>query len=147
LAKYTNKTLETGNDVAAYIAAVENDTRRADAEALVEMFCRLTGEPAKMWGPSIIGFGSYHYKYESGHEGESCRTGFSPRKANLVLYLKGGYDTAEGQEVLSRLGKHKPGKGCLYLVKLSDVDLEVLEEMVRDTIAHMDAKYPREITQ
>ncbi len=143
MAKYANKTLVTGVDVAAFIAAVEHDTRRADAEALVAIFTRLTGEPAKMWGPSIIGFGSYHYKYDSGHEGDSCRTGFSPRKANMVLYLKGEYDTANGQAMLARLGKHKTGKGCLYIGKLSDIDMDVLEEMIRDTVAHMDAKYPR----
>jgi hypothetical protein len=102
---------------------------------------RITGEPARMWGPSIIGFGSYHYKYDSGHEGTACRLGFSPRKAELVLYVLTG--EAEQEAQLVRLGKHKTGKACLYVKKLADVDMDVLEEITRGALAHMDQRYPR----
>jgi hypothetical protein len=94
-----------------------------------------------MWGPSIIGFGSYHYRYDSGHEGDACRLGFSPRKAEQVLYVLTGDPAQEG--LLARLGKHKTGRSCLYVKKLADVDVEVLEEITRSALAHMDAKYPR----
>jgi hypothetical protein len=113
-----------------FIAAVEKPVRRADAKVLRDMMERVTGEPATMWGPTIIGFGTYHYRYASGHEGDACRLGFSPRSANLVLYV-GGFP--EYEELLGRLGKHKRSKCCLYVNKLADVDLEVLEEMARRT--------------
>ena len=115
-----------------FLDAVEHPARRADGKVIRDMMERVTGEPATMWGPSIIGFGTYHYKYESGHEGDICRIGFSPRKANLVLYT-GGYPDYAAQ--LARLGKHKTSKACLYLNKLSDVDMAVLEEIVRETWA------------
>jgi hypothetical protein len=104
------------------------------------MMERLTGEPPVMWGPSIIGFGSYRYKYDSGHEGEMCRIGFSPRKAELVLYVLNA-NTDQSAE-LSRLGKHKTGKGCLYIRKLADVDMAVLEGLVQGAIDRMNAAYP-----
>lgn len=126
------KTRATGVDVGDFIAAVEKPVRRADALVLREMMERVTGEPATMWGPTIIGFGAYHYRYDSGHEGDSCRVGFSPRAANLVLYV-GGFPEYEG--LLERLGKHKRSKACLYLNKLADVDLAVLEEIVRRSYA------------
>jgi hypothetical protein len=94
----------------------------------------ISGEPAVMWGPSIIGFGSYHYRYETGHEGDTPAIGFSPRKANLVLYVLGGYDGQE--DLLARLGKHKTGKSCLYLNRLSDVDESALREMLQRSFAH-----------
>lgn len=125
----------------AFIEAVADPVRRDDARTLCAMMSRLTGEPPTMWGPSIIGFGSYHYKYDSGHEGTSCRIGFSPRKAELVLYVLTG--EADQAAHLARLGKHKTGKSCLYIKKLADVDAAVLEDIVRGSIAHMDAKYPR----
>lgn len=115
-------------NVDAFIAAVEKPVRREDAVVLREMMERVTGEPATMWGPSIIGFGSYHYQYASGHEGDTCRVGFSARSTNLVLYA-GSFP--EYAALLERLGKHKAGKGCLYLNKLADVDLSVLEEIIR----------------
>lgn len=115
-------------NVDAFIAAVKKPVRREDAVVLREMMERVTGEPATMWGPSIIGFGSYHYQYASGHEGDTCRVGFSPRSGNLVLYA-GSFP--EYAALLERLGKHKAGKGCLYLNKLADVDLSVLEEIIR----------------
>ncbi|HVQ06990.1 MAG TPA: DUF1801 domain-containing protein [Allosphingosinicella sp.] len=135
------KTKPTEVAVDDFIDAVPNPQRREDAEKVRAMMERLSGEPARMWGPTIVGFGSYHYKYESGHEGVSCRLGFSPRKAELVLYvLTGG---AEQEARLARLGKHKTGKVCLYIKKLSDVDEAVLEELIVAALAHMDEKYPR----
>lgn len=111
-----------------FIAAVEKPVRRADAAIVRDMMERVTGEPATMWGPTIIGFGSYHYRYASGHEGDACRIGFSPRSANLVLYV-GGFP--EYEALLGKLGKHKISKACLYVNKLADVDLDVLEDIVR----------------
>lgn len=134
------KTKATEVKAADFIAAVADPVRRADAEIACAMLQRLTGEAPKMWGPSIIGFGSYRYTYDSGHSGEMCRIGFSPRKAELVLYvLTGQPDQAP---LLARLGKHKTGKSCLYIKKLADVDMAVLEEITRTALAHMDATYP-----
>lgn len=134
------KTKPTEVTVADFIAAVDNPVRRDEAETVCAMMERITGEPPRMWGPSIIGFGSYHYKYDSGHEGTMCRLGFSPRKAQLVLYIVTQDPGQSGQ--LARLGKHKTGKSCLYINKLADVDMGVLEEMTRDALAYMNAKYP-----
>jgi hypothetical protein len=135
-----NKTQATNADVTAFIDAVADETQRADAHAIAEMMALLSGAPAKMWGPSIIGFGAYHYKYDSGREGDSLRIGFSPRKGQTVLYLIDGYAGKEAQ--LARLGKHKLGKSCLYIKRLSDVDMAVLEDMVVGTLAYMAEKYP-----
>jgi hypothetical protein len=134
------KTKPTEMTAAAFIDAVENPARREDARAVCAMMERITGQPPVMWGPSIIGFGSYHYEYDSGHEGTMCRLGFSPRKAQLVLYVM----TADPRqpELLARLGKHKTGKSCLYINKLADVDMAVLEEMTRGALAWMNANYP-----
>ncbi len=126
------KTKPTDVSVDAFLDAVEHPVRRADGKALRAMMERVTGEPAVMWGPSIIGFGTYHYRYDSGHEADMCRIGFSPRKANLVLYV-GGFP--EYEALLARLGKHKCSKACLYLNKLADVDKGVLEEIARRTYA------------
>jgi hypothetical protein len=124
------KTKATAMSVDEFITSVEKPVRRADAVVLREMMERITAEPATMWGPSIIGFGAYHYRYASGHEGDTCRVGFSPRSANQVLYV-GGFP--EYEALLGRLGKHKTSKACLYLNKLAEVDLDVLEEIVRRT--------------
>jgi hypothetical protein len=134
------KTRATDVSVDDFIAAVPVPQRREDARTLRAMFERLTGEPAKMWGPTIIGFGSYHYQYESGHSGTMCRMGFSPRKAELVLYVLTGF--AGQPDLLARLGKHKTGKVCLYIKKLPDVDEAVLEEISARAFAHMNEKYP-----
>lgn len=123
-----SKTKPTGVSVDDFLAAVEKPGRRADAAIVRDMMERATGEPAEMWGPSIVGFGTYHYRYASGHEGDMCRVGFSPRSANLVLYV-GGFP--EYEALLGKLGKHKSSKACLYLGRLADVDLEVLEDIVR----------------
>ncbi|MEA3014645.1 MAG: hypothetical protein QOD42_3190 [Sphingomonadales bacterium] len=135
------KTRPTGVAVDDFIEKVPDPRRREDARTVRALMERLSGEPAEMWGPSIIGFGTYHYKYDSGHEGDMARLGFSPRKAELVLYVLTG--AAEQQAQLARLGKHKTGKVCLYIKKLSDVDEAVLEEMVAGALAYMDEKYPR----
>jgi hypothetical protein len=134
------KTKQTEVSVAEFIDSVENPVRREEAKTVCAMMERITGEPPKMWGPSIIGFGSYHYKYDSGHEGTMCRLGFSPRKAQLVLYVLTGA-AGEGER-LARLGKHSTGKSCLYIRKLAEVDMGVLEEMTRDALAWMNEKYP-----
>jgi hypothetical protein len=135
------KTKPTEVSVDAFIDAVVDPVRREDAKSVRAMMERVTGEPARMWGPSIIGFGSYHYRYDSGHEGDACRLGFSPRKAELVLYVLTGAPEQDAQ--LARLGKHRTGKACLYVKKLADVDMAVLEELTRGALAYMDAKYPR----
>jgi hypothetical protein len=135
------KTRPTQMRVADFIDAAPDAVRREDAKTLVTLMSRITGEEPVMWGPSIIGFGSYHYRYESGHEGDACRLGFSPRKAELVLYVLNGSPEQEAQ--LARLGKHKTGKACLYIRKLADVDMAVLEEIIRGALASMDARYPR----
>ena len=129
-----NKTRPTQVDVESFLGTVENKTRLQDARTIIEIMQRLTGEPAVMWGPSIIGFGTSHYRYESGREGDVPLVGFSPRKANLVLYLGKsfeGYDT-----LIAQLGKHKTGASCLYINKLADVDLRVLETMIDRSAAH-----------
>jgi hypothetical protein len=126
------KTRPTDASVDAFLEAVAHPQRRADGKAVREMMERVTGEPATLWGPSIVGFGSYHYRYASGHEGDMCRVGFSPRSAKLVLYV-GGFPEYEG--LLERLGKHTRSKACLYLNWLSDVDMGVLEEITRRSYA------------
>ena len=134
-----NKTQVTNVDPTKFIAGVEHPTRRTDAETLLEMMSRITGCEPKMWGPSIVGFGRYHYRYDTGREGEYMLTGFSPRKSSLVLYVMPGYE--DKQDVLGRLGKHRIGKSCLYINKLADVDLDVLEEIVALGIDEMKDRY------
>jgi uncharacterized protein DUF1801 len=129
----SQKTLPTSEDPERFIAAVASDARREDARTLCGLLVDWTGEPPVMWGPSVIGFGSYRYRYESGHEGTAALVGFSPRKANLVLYLVGGVEDRY-PKLLERLGPHKRGKGCVYLKRLDDVDLDVLRELVERTV-------------
>lgn len=121
-----NQTRATATDAAAYLATIDPE-RRADAEALCSAMARITGEPATMWGPSIVGFGVNHYKYKSGREGSICKIGFSPRKAALTLY---GMGIERNAAIVERLGKHTTGKGCLYIKKLSDIDPAVLDELI-----------------
>lgn len=130
-----NKTKETDASVQAFLEAVDDEKKREDAYALLDLMREATGQEPKMWGPSIVGFGSYHYKYDSGREGNSPLTGFSPRKAALTLYIMGGFDAYEG--LLDKLGKYKTGKGCLYLKRLSDVDENALKELVTRSADHM----------
>ena len=134
-----NKTQRTDVDPNSFIASVENPTRRADAELLLDLMTRASGCEPRMWGPSIVGFGRYRYRYDSGREGEFMLTGFSPRKANLVIYTMPGYD--EMDERLAELGKHRLGKSCLYINKLADVDVNVLEQIVAAGVAAMRENY------
>lgn len=134
------KTKATQVSVADFLDAVEPPQRREDGKAVCAMLQRVTGEEPRMWGPSIIGFGSYDYRYDSGRTGTMCRLGFSPRKAQLVLYVLS--DRAGEAEQLARLGKHKTGNSCLYVNKLADVDMTVLEQLTRDAWADMNARYP-----
>lgn len=122
-------TAPTGQPVEEFLAAVPNASRRVDAGRLIALMREVTGEEPVMWGPSIIGFGRYHYRYNSGHEGDSALASFSPRKQHLVVYLVGGFEDRHAS-VLARLGLHKTGKGCLYLKNLDDVDLAVLRELI-----------------
>jgi hypothetical protein len=122
------KTRPTGVAVDQFLDAVPDPQRRADGKTLRDLFERITGEPATMWGPSIVGFGSYSYRYESGHGGEMARLGYSPRAKELVLYI--GATHPESAELLAALGKHRTGKSCLYVKKLSDIDMAVLERML-----------------
>ena len=133
------KTKPTEGSVDDFLAGVANPVRRADGQALRTMMERVTGEPAVMWGPSIVGFGTYHYRYDSGHEGDAPRAGFSPRSANLVLYV-GGFP--EYQALLAKLGKHKTSKACLYINKLADVDLAVLRRIVEGGLAQVRQDWP-----
>lgn len=140
MAKAENKTKATAVDPKTFVAAVEHDVRRGDAETLLDLFQEVTGLEPKMWGPSIIGYGRYHYKYESGREGEFMITGFSPRKANLVMYIMPGY--TDHSAILDRIGRYKIGKSCLYINKLADVDLDVLKELIQAGFDDMKTKYP-----
>ena len=133
------KTQKTKASVGQFLAAVENPQRRADAKVVQTLMREATGERPAMWGPTIIGFGSYRYVYASGRSGEWPIVGFSPRKANLVLYLAQASEQRE--PLLKRLGKHKTGKACLYLNKLADVDLDVLRQLIVDSVAHVRANH------
>ena len=134
-----NQTVPTGASVAAFLGAEPDAQRRADCQALVRLMTRVTGEKPRMWGPGIVGFGSYHYRYESGREGDCPVAAFSPRKQALTLYLMLGF---EGHaDLMRKLGKHKTGKGCLYVKRLSDVDAHVLEELVRRSAADVVRRY------
>ena len=135
-----NKTQATDQSVIKFVTAVKPDQKRQDAFALLEMMERLSGYNAKMWGDSIIGFGEYHYKYESGREGDFMRIGFSPRKANLALYLITGFE--HHKDLLSELGKHKTTRSCLYINHLKDIKLPVLEQLITEELACMAKKYP-----
>ncbi|QXT40552.1 DUF1801 domain-containing protein [Gymnodinialimonas ceratoperidinii] len=135
-----NKTQPTDADVMAFLDAVEHPTRRADGLTLDALFRQVTGFEPQMWGPSIVGYGRYDYTYKTGRSGSSLATGFSPRKANLSIYIMPGY--ADFGEMLDRLGKHKKGAACLYINKLADVDLGVLEEIIAAGLRDLDAIWP-----
>ena len=140
VAQTANKTVPTEADVTAFIAAVDHPVRRADAHTLDALFRDVTGWTPRLWGASLIGYGSYHYVYASGREGDALATGFSPRKANLSIYVMPGYQ--DYGAILARLGKHKTGKACLYVNTLADIDLAVLEELIRAGLADLAARYP-----
>ena len=133
------KTRPTGDDPESWLAAVPDERRRADAREVMEMMREATGEEPRMWGGSIIGFGEYHYRYETGREGDWFLTGLSPRKSALTVYIMAGFDRYD--ELMARLGKHTTGRSCLYIKRLSDVDMDVLRELVERSVAHMRATY------
>ncbi|MBV7380647.1 DUF1801 domain-containing protein [Maritimibacter dapengensis] len=135
-----NKTQPTDAPVLDFISSVEPPRRREDAATLDQIFRDVTGWAPRMWGPSIVGYGSYHYVYDSGREGDMCATGFSPRKSNLVLYIMPGY--ADYADILANLGKHKLGKSCLYLNKIDDVDQSLLGELIRRGLDDLAQKWP-----
>lgn len=133
------KTKPTLASVQAYIDARGNEQQRSDCAALLSMMKRVTGEPPMMWGPSIVGFGTYHYRYDSGREGNMCLTGFAIRANDLVVYLVG--EGAQQAALLPKLGKHKMGKSCLYFKRLADLDAKVLEKLVKDSVAELKRRY------
>lgn len=135
-----NKTVANDASVENFLHAVEPEKKRTDSQALDALFRRVTGWNPAMWGKSLIGYGSYHYRYESGREGDFLATGFAPRKANLSIHIMPGYQ--DYSAILSRLGKHKVGKSCLYLNKLADVDVDVLEELIRTGLDDLGKIYP-----
>lgn len=139
---YELKTKETENSVIEFIESVENPKKREDAYRLVDIFTEASGFEAKMWGPSIIGFGSYHYKYKSGHEGDAPFVGFSPRKAKISLYFATGDEKRE--ELLKKFGKHTTGKACVYINKVADIDVDVLKELINDSIKFLKELYPEQ---
>ena len=134
------KTQVNDADVKEFLNRVEGEQKRKDSFALLEMFTRITANDAKMWGPSIVGFDTYHYKSErSSQEGDWMITGFSPRKQNLTIYIMNGFETYA--DLLQKLGKHKTSKGCLYINKLEDVDQKILEDLIKDSYLSMKAQY------
>ncbi len=134
------KTKKNDASVEEFLAAVENERRREDSFVVLEMMKRLTGEEPKMWGSSIVGFGSYRYRYASGREGDWPRIGFSPRKRSLTIYVMPGFSNHD--ELLARLGKHRTGKSCLYVNRLADIDMDELERLMRGSLDAMREMYP-----
>ena len=138
---YEPKTKPTKVSAASHIAAIANEEQRRDAQTLVALLRRVTAQEPRMWGPSIVGFGSYHYKYASGHEGDSALTGFAVRGSELVVYI--APDFAGRAALLAKLGQHKTGKVCVYIRRLANVDLKVLETLVARSVADTKRRYPQ----
>ncbi|MEH6891562.1 DUF1801 domain-containing protein [Bacillus sp. JJ864] len=137
---YKLKTTETNNSVIEFIESVESPKKRENAYQLLDIFTETTGYTAKMWGPSIIGFGTYHYKYESGHEGDAPLVSFSPRKAKISLYFAAGDPKRE--ELLKNLGKYTSGKSCVYINKVADIDIHVLKALIEQSVSFLKETYP-----
>ncbi|WP_299736988.1 DUF1801 domain-containing protein [uncultured Rossellomorea sp.] len=137
---YELKTRQNDSSVIEFIEAVENPKKREDAYNLLDIFTETTGFEAKMWGPSIIGFGSYHYKYKTGHEGDAPLVGFSPRKAKISLYFAPG--DPEREKVLNSFGKHTTGKSCVYINKVADIDQAVLKQLINQSVRFLQKTYP-----
>ena len=133
------KTTPNDGNVTDFLLAVENEKKREDSFEVLKMMQEITEAAPKMWGPSIIGFGNYHYKYESGREGDWFLTGFSPRKQSLTIYIMPGFDRY--QELMDQLGKFKIGKACLYIKKLEDVDQKVLKDLIQQSVKYLKEKY------
>ena len=138
------KTRPHDGDVEAFLASVASEKRREDCRAVMAIMQQITGEPPVMWGPSIIGYGRYHYTYKTGREGDFLATGFSPRKASLSIYIMPGY--ADFGDIMGRLGKHKTGRSCLYVNKLADIDESVLRELIRAGLRDLNTHWPVEPT-
>ena len=139
MAKYHAKTTETTLSVKDFIKKIPESERQKDALAIVDIMEKRSGFPAKMWGPAIIGFGSYHYVYESGHEGDAPLIGFSPRKNEFALYLSSAFENRA--KLLKQFGKHKSGKACIYIKKIADIDVAVLKKMIAASFKHTKAKH------
>ncbi|MBJ8062154.1 DUF1801 domain-containing protein [Bacillus cereus] len=137
---YELKTKETNNSVIEFIECVENLKKRESAYQLLDIFTETTGYTAKMWGPSIIGFGTYHYKYASGHEGDAPLVGFSPRKAKISLYFAA--DDPKREELLKNFGKYTSGKSCIYINKIADIDSNVLKALLKQSVSFLKETYP-----
>jgi hypothetical protein len=140
MAKSTNKTTETTASVAGFINAVADETKRNDSFRLIDIMKELTGYEAKMWGPGIVGFGSYHYKYESGREGDAPLIGFSPRKNEISIYFATVYPGKE--KLLQQFGKYRAGAGCIYVKKLEDIDIAILKKMIKASVDAIRKLYP-----
>lgn len=136
------KTKQSDASVEAFLNSVEPEQKRADARVIEKLMRKVSGEQPTMWGSAIVGYGSYHYTYASGREGDWMKIAFSPRKQNLTLYLMPGYQFDSMKALLAKLGKHKLGKGCLYINKLADVDLTVLEQLMRESLKLLGKHYP-----
>jgi len=139
MAKYQNKTRETDASVEDYLDQLENPQSRQDCYALIDMMQDITGKPPKMWGDSMVGFGNYHYKYNSGHEGDYFLTGFAPRKRELTIYIVQGFSAYP--DLMEKIGKHRKGKSCLYVKHLDQLDQEVLKELISNSVAFMHRAY------
>ena len=135
-----NKTQPTAQKVSEFIAGIEDKVKRDDCRELMKLMAEITGNRAKMWGPSIVGYGKYHYRYESGREGDFFLTGFSPRKQALSIYIISGFSI--NPELMENLGKYKTGKSCLYVKKLDDIERSLLAQLVRESVAYIRDKYP-----
>jgi len=135
-----NKTIETQNSVADFLTTITDEKKRKDCSAIIDLITEHTELEPKMWGTGIAGFGSYHYKYESGHEGDAPLAGIASRANAITLYLSSNFDKRE--ELLSKFGKHKTGKGCIYIQKLEDIDISILIKMVKNSIEHKKKQYP-----
>lgn len=133
------KTKPTNASVRDFLNGIEDEQKRRDAKTVARIMKRVTGKPPKMWGPSIVGYDSYHYVYASGREGDFMVAGFSPRKQALTLYIMSGF--SGHQALMKKLGKHSTGKSCLYIKRLDDIDLEVLEELITRSVAHVKKQY------
>lgn len=134
-----NKTIPNSSSVQDFLNAVQDQQKREDCYVLMDLMKKITGKDPVMWGPSIVGFGSYHYKYDSGREGDMLLTGFSPRKRNLTIYIMAGFERYD--RLMDKLGKHSTGKSCLYVKKLEDVDMAVLTEIITASYTYYDKKY------
>ena len=134
------KTKQTEASVEAYLDTIDDPRRRADCAAISALLKKVTKCEPRMWGPSIVGFGSYHYRYATGHEGDACLVGFSSRKPEIVLYISDSFESRE--KLLQELGKHRTGKVCVYIKRLSDIDVGVLEKLVKASVAEVRRRYP-----